>query len=79
MSKPSVKRQGSDVRKLVAWAKEQGFHCERTNGGHIKFTRPNTVTVYSTLSPSCYFAYDNTRAELKRAVKAADKLKEAQP
>lgn len=77
MSKASVKRNGSEVRKLVAWAKDQGFHCERTKGSHIVFRRPNTVPVYSTLSPSCHHAYGNTRAELKRALRDAEQIKEA--
>ncbi|MNG33278.1 hypothetical protein D3C84_1194920 [compost metagenome] len=65
-------RMGSELRQLVQWAKSQGFTCEQANSGHLVFRRPGTQSVHAAVSPSCKFARMKTRADLKKAIKAAE-------
>lgn len=70
-----VVRSGTELRDLVEWAKALGFEVERTRGSHIRFRRPNTPLVSSSMTPSDHRAYMNTRSKLKRALKQAEELK----
>jgi predicted RNA binding protein YcfA (HicA-like mRNA interferase family) len=74
-----VVRAGTELRDLVEWAKELGFECERTRGSHIRFRRPNTPLVSSSMTPSDHRAYMNTRAKLKRALREAEDKQLRQP
>lgn len=63
-----AERRGSELRELIAYAKELGFTCEQTNSNHLVFRRPGTMPVWASLSPSCRCARLNTRRDLKHAV-----------
>lgn len=69
MKHPS--RKGSDLRKLLQWAKALGFTCE-TGGRHLIFRRHNTRAVYASSTPSCQYGHANTRRDLLRAVAEAE-------
>lgn len=72
------KRQGSEFRALVQWAAKLGFTCDLTNGKHLVFRRPNTRPVYASYSPSCYFARENTKGDLRRALREAEARQQQQ-
>lgn len=61
-------RQGTELRNLLAWAKERGFECERTGADHLVFRRPETMPVFASFTPSCKFARQKTMRDLKHAL-----------
>lgn len=72
----------NDLRDLIAWAKEQGFTCEKTKkSGHYVFRRPNTMPVFAASTASCARARLNNRRDLKHAIAESEQRqreKEAQ-
>lgn len=70
MSAPQ--RCGSELRKLIEFAKELGFTCEITGSNQLSFRRPHTRAVWASCTPSCHHARKNTRHDLLRAVREAD-------
>ena len=73
------KRCGSELRKLIEFAKELGFTCETTGSTQLSFRRPHTRAVWASYSPSCRHARENTRHDLLRAVREAEQQAEPQP
>lgn len=73
------KRHGSDLRKLIEFAKGLGFTCETTGSTQLSFRRPHTRSVWASMTPSCWHARKNTRHDLIRAVREAEKQAESQP
>lgn len=69
--KRAPSRKGSDLRKLLEWAKSYGFTCE-VGGRHLIFRRPNTRAVYASSTPSCQYGRENTRRDLMRALAEAE-------
>lgn len=65
-------RGGSDLRKLIAFAKELGFTCEVTGSTQLIFRRPRTRAVWASYTPSCRHARKNTRRDLIKAVAEAE-------
>jgi hypothetical protein len=63
---------GSELRKLIEFAKELGFTCETTGSTQLAFHRPHTRAVWASYSPSCRHARKNTRRDLIKAVREAD-------
>jgi len=70
MSAPQ--RGGSELRKLIDFAKELGFTCEVTGSTQLAFRRPGTRAVWASYTPSCRHARKNTRRDLIKAVREAD-------
>lgn len=78
MGKPV--RNGNELRELLAWAKERGFTCDISGGSHLVFRRPHTMPVFASYTPSCMFARQKTRRDLKHALIESEQrqqLKEA--
>ena len=69
-------RCGSELRKLIEFAKELGFTCEITGSNQLSFRRPRTRAVWASCTPSCHHARKNTRHDLLRAVREADEQTE---
>lgn len=55
-----------NVKDLQRLAEAQGWTCEKTTGGHHKWTSPDGQIVGHSGTPSDWRAIDNFRAELKR-------------
>ena len=73
------KRNGSELRKLLLFAKALGFECEVNGSTQLTFRRPNTRPVWASYTPSCRHARKNTRHDLLKAVREADeRLAQAQ-
>jgi hypothetical protein len=66
------KRGGSELRKLIEFAKELGFTCEITGSTHLVFRRPHTRAVWAAYTPSNCNARKFTRHDLTKAVREAD-------
>jgi len=66
------RRKGSEMRKLIEFAKELGFTCEITGSTQLVFYRPHTRAVWASYSPSCRHARKNTRHDLLKAVREAE-------
>ena len=73
------KRGGSELRKLLLFAKSLGFECVTTGSTQLAFHRPHTRTVWAAYTPSCKHARKNARHDLIKAVREADeRLAQAQ-
>jgi predicted RNA binding protein YcfA (HicA-like mRNA interferase family) len=70
-------KRGGQVRMLVEWAQEHGWHAEKTNGDHIRFTHPRAGVVFSSFTPSDQRAYLNARGDMRRKMKQAGYAKES--
>lgn len=68
----SPQRGGSELRKLIEFAKELGFTCEVTASTHLAFRRPHTRVVWASYTPSCGHARKRTRRDLIKAVRESD-------
>lgn len=66
------RRNGSELRKLIEFAKDLGFTCHVTGSTQLTFRRPHTRAVWASYTPSCRHARKNTRHDLIKAVREAD-------
>lgn len=52
-------RYSKGVQRVVCYARNQGWHIQRTRGGHIRMTKLGCATVFTSCTPS-----DGKRASL---------------
>jgi hypothetical protein len=58
----------SRQREFLKEAQRMGWRAERTRGGHLRWRKAGVPTPIITAStPSCYRAYQNALASLRRA------------
>lgn len=56
---------------LISYAEDNGWGVERTNGGHLRFSKENRKPVFTSFTPSDHNAIPNALADLKRADRQA--------
>lgn len=61
------RRCGKNLCALFAYAKELDWAAAKTNGGHLRFTKPGRPIIHTSSTPSDYRAVRNTLAMLVRA------------
>ncbi|VFR54048.1 FIG034647: hypothetical protein in PFGI-1-like cluster [plant metagenome] len=55
------------LRALIEFAIGEGWHVERTPGGHLKFTKTGCKPIYTSSTASDHRASLNARAQVRRA------------
>lgn len=63
----SPKTVGKDLQGLVAFAQGEGWTVTRTEGGHLRFTKPGRAPIYTSSTASDFRADRNARSRLRRA------------
>ena len=61
------RRQGKSLWALFAYAAAHGWTPKRTNGGHLRFTKPGRPIIHTSSTPSDHRAVRNALAMLARA------------
>lgn len=64
------RRQGKSLWALFAYAAAHGWTPKRTNGGHLRFTKPGRPIIHTSSTPSDHRAVRNALAMLARADRA---------
>lgn len=71
MSRPVLitggRRYGKRLQALFLYAKEFGWTATKTNGGHLRFTKPGRPIIHTSSTPSDWRAVSNSVAMLARA------------
>lgn len=57
------------TRELVDFAKGLGFEAILGRGGHLKFSRPGCMPIFTSSTPGDHRAWLNAKSNLKRSVK----------
>ena len=55
------------LRALIEFALGEGWRVVRTSGGHLKFTKPGSASIYTSSTASDHRAALNARAQIHRA------------
>lgn len=58
---------GKGVERVVQYARDHGWHIQRTRGGHLRMTRPGLPPVFTSATPSDVRSQRNAIARLRRA------------
>lgn len=58
------RRQGKSLWALFAYAAAHGWTPKRTNGGHLRFTKPGRPIIHTSSTPSDHRAVRNALAML---------------
>lgn len=66
MNTAELRRLKRDIRPLAITAFEQGWTVVKTNGGHLKWTSPTGMAIFSASTPSDARAVRNIRSLLRR-------------
>lgn len=61
------RRSGKSLWTLFAYAAAHGWTPMRTNGGHLRFTKPGRPIIHTSSTPSDHRAVRNALAMLARA------------
>ncbi|HGW5375657.1 TPA: hypothetical protein ACNIJL_004687 [Pseudomonas aeruginosa] len=61
------------LRGLIAFALSEGWQVRRTTNGHLKFSKPGHTAIYTGTTASDHRACLNARAELRRAMRRAER------
>jgi len=61
------RRFGKSAFPLFAYAWTAGWSASRTNGGHLRFSKPGRPFIFTSSTPSDRRAYLNALAMLRRA------------
>lgn len=61
------KGKGDIANRVIDYAAQLGFTATMSKGGHLRFTRPDTRTVFFSSSPGDHRAYQNALSKLRRA------------
>lgn len=64
------RRCGKRLRALFLYAKEFGWTATKTNGGHLRFTKPGRPIIHTSRTPSDHRAVLNALAMLAKADRA---------
>ena len=67
------------LRRLIEFALNEGWHVVRTPGGHLKFTKSGCATIYTSSTASDHRAGLNARAQLRRASRQARDAAASEP
>ncbi len=54
------------IRPVVAFAQELGYRASRTNGGHLRFSKPGRRPVFTSSTPSDWRTVRNVMSQLRR-------------
>jgi len=57
----------SELQHLIDEAEQEGWTVSKTNGNHLRFTRPGRRTVFGSATPGDHRAIANIRGKLRRA------------
>lgn len=57
------------LRALIEFALAEGWHVERTPGGHLKFSKHGCASIYTSSTASDHRAGLNAQARLRRAAR----------
>ena len=63
----ACRRTGKSLWMLLAYADDHGWTPQRTNGGHLRFTKPGRPIIHTSSTPSDRRAVRNALAMLVRA------------
>ncbi|OXR62495.1 hypothetical protein IPC1576_25125 [Pseudomonas aeruginosa] len=61
------RRYGKRLQALFLYAKEFGWTATKTNGGHLRFTKPGRPIMHTSSTPSDWRAVRNSVAMLAKA------------
>ncbi len=61
------RRCGKRLWPLFCYAKAHGWQITKTNGGHLRFTKPGRHIIHTSSTPSDWRAVRNALAMLARA------------
>jgi hypothetical protein len=61
------RRFGKSIAELWAYACSAGWSVKRTNGGHLRFSKPGRPVIFTSSTPSDRRGYLNALAMLRRA------------
>lgn len=61
------RRCGKRLQALFLYAKEFGWTASKTNGGHLRFTKPGRPIIHTSSTPSDHRAVQNALAMLAKA------------
>lgn len=61
------RRAGRSIAELWVYASSAGWSVKRTNGGHLRFSKPGRPFIFTSSTPSDRRAYLNALAMLRRA------------
>lgn len=61
------RRFGKSIAMLWVYACSAGWSIKRTNGGHLRFSKPGRPVIFTSSTPSDRRAYLNALAMLRRA------------
>lgn len=65
-----ARRMNREVRELIEWAEQNGWHVERLTGkSHVFMRHENGSTCTFASTPSKYRSLKNARANLEREMK----------
>ena len=67
------RRTGKTLAMLFAYAANNDWQAKRTNGGHLRFTKPARPIIHTSSTPSDHRAVRNALAMLVRADRAASR------
>jgi len=67
ISSAELRGAKESLRQLVTFAIAHGWSVSRTQGGHIKFTKPGLGSIYTSSTASDYRTGLNAKARLRRA------------
>ncbi|CAD0358845.1 hypothetical protein JH302_17340 [Xanthomonas campestris] len=65
-------RGNKRLKTLIEFALAEGWHIQRTQGGHLKFTKVGCAPIYTSSTASDHRASLNARAQLRRAEREAE-------
>ena len=63
----SPRRNGKRLQALFNYAAQFGWTISRTNGGHLRFSKPGRPFIHTSSTPSDWCAVRNALAMLARA------------
>ncbi|MBF6616150.1 MAG: type II toxin-antitoxin system HicA family toxin [Candidimonas sp.] len=61
------RRSGKSMQPLFVYAAYNGWKTTRTNGGHLRFTKPGHPIIHTSSTPSDWRSVRNALAMLVRA------------
>lgn len=61
------KGKGEIASRVIDYAAQLGFSASMSKSGHLRFTRPDTRTVFFSCTPGDHRAYQNALSKLRRA------------
>ena len=61
------RRHRKSLWPLLLYAREHGWMATRTNGGHLRFTKPGRPIIHTSSTPSDWRAVRNAVSMLARA------------